>query len=281
MSAGSDDLLIVGAGMLGRFIAAEWQKLHPNAKIIGETRTETHHEELSKIGISPALANSTEEVPPQMAFCAPPSGATDYPEAVREAFARAAPETRVVFTSSGSVHGTAEFITEATPTGDDGRAGVLAAAERNTTDHPNGLVVRLSGLYTLDRGAHSYWLKTGVVKAPAEGTLNLIHYADAAHAVVLAILAKRDNVYSWPKRTLLAAARKYVTRKQCCEVALRHPIFSEMPMPEFPSTEQPTSRSYDNEWTRTVLGWSPKWESFEQFILEEIAVNNPALMSDP
>lgn len=39
-----------------------------------------------------------------------------------------------------------------------------------------GTVVRLAGLYDLERGPHSYWLKVGTVKGAPEGLINLVHY---------------------------------------------------------------------------------------------------------
>lgn len=270
MTAASSDLLIVGSGVLGRLVSAEWYRLHPQSTVVGETRTTTSHSDLSAQHIRPALAGTTSPCPSFVVFCAPPSGGTpDYAAAVAATVARAPPDARVVFTSSASVHGTVPLVTETTPPGVAGRAAVLANAERAVLSHPNGVVVRLSGLYTRSRGAHSYWLRIGEVTAPQDGTLNLIHYEDAAHAVVCALLVPTDDMAAWPQRTCLAAANRYVTRRQVCEAALRHPDFQNSVLPKFSSTEEPQGRTYHNEWTRRVLQWTPRWESFEDFMLHD------------
>ena len=51
----------------------------------------------------------------------------------------------------------------------------------------DGIVIRLAGLYTKERGAHSFWLRNGTVDAAADGCLNLLHYEDAAGAALAAI----------------------------------------------------------------------------------------------
>lgn len=279
-AAAINDLLIVGAGKLGRFIAAEWRKVHPDATVIGETRTDKNHDQLTAEGIKPAIVGATTEVPSFMVYCAPPSSSFDYPGAVRDAVARAGADTRVVFTSSSSVHGSFTEITEATGTGTEGRARVLAEAERHAIEHPNGLVVRFTGLYTVERGPHSHWLRTGVVNGSPDRNLNLIYRMDAAHAVVLALTADKAAIDAWPRRTLLAAARNLITRRRCCEVALQHPSYQHFSMPDFQPIDSPTGNTYNNEWTREVLGWMPKWESFDQFMQEEVKKATATLPSE-
>lgn len=47
-----------------------------------------------------------------------------------------------------------------------------------------GKIVRLAGLYTASRGAHTYWMKMATdgkqIETNSDGIVNLIHYADAA-----------------------------------------------------------------------------------------------------
>ena len=50
-----------------------------------------------------------------------------------------------------------------------------------------GTVLRLAGLYNADIGPHAYWWKTGKVSGAPNGLLNLVHYDDAASAVVAAL----------------------------------------------------------------------------------------------
>lgn len=270
MSTGADDLLVVGAGVLGQLVATEWQTLHPHATVTGETRTDTKHADLKQKGIQPALAGSLTDVPNYMVFSAPPSGSQDYAATVAATVARASPATRIVFTSSGSVHGDASKVSEDTPVHDQGRSATLAAAEQAVLAHPNSAVIRLSGLYTRERGAHSYWLRIGEVTSAPNGNVNLIHYGDAAHAVVLALKLSSVELSKLERRTFLAAARERITRKGICEAALKHPLFKESSMPAFPNDEHtPRERIYDNELTRKILGWTPRWESFAHFMRED------------
>ena len=61
-------------------------------------------------------------------------------------------------------------------------------AEKAVLNHPGGIVFRLGGLYTLTRGAHNNWLsgKINESKSSPNGLINLIHYDDAAEAVMSA-----------------------------------------------------------------------------------------------
>lgn len=54
-------------------------------------------------------------------------------------------------------------------------------------------MIRLAGLYTESRGPHSYWLNKakegagtaeGVIQGSGDAHLNMLHYEDAASAVV-------------------------------------------------------------------------------------------------
>lgn len=51
-----------------------------------------------------------------------------------------------------------------------------------------GNVIRLAGLYTEQRGPHTYWLKQAkegkVIDGNANGLVNMLHYEDAAKATI-------------------------------------------------------------------------------------------------
>eukprot|EP00177_Eucheuma_denticulatum_P000787 GFKZ01001425.1.p1 GENE.GFKZ01001425.1~~GFKZ01001425.1.p1 ORF type:complete len:362 (+),score=53.67 GFKZ01001425.1:122-1087(+) len=277
-----NDLLIIGAGTLGQLIGTEWRTLHPDAEIVGVTGTDTSHAILRDKGITPVLAREVPaEVFPRVVFCAPPNFfKEDYPDAVEQGVKRVEEGGRMVFTSSGSVHGGEVVgITERTPVVSGGRPGLLAEAERVVLRKGEGIVVRLAGLYTLQRGAHSYWLRTGKVGGGEDGLLNLVWYGDAASAVVRA-LEGGDSVKrreSEEGRVYLVSAERPITRKEVCEVAMRHPMYADKQMPDFVlGQKERVDRVYDNSWTRTVLSWSPKFESFVDFMEEE---TNRALSS--
>lgn len=279
-------LLIVGPGVLGRLVAKEWVRSNPRATVIGETRTEAHHEELSSLGIQPALAGSTAVAPAHVVFCAPPNGATDYADAVGAAVARAAKQgSRIVFTSSTSVYSGIADVREDTSTVGDGLDGKAADTARSETAHAlivaensvlayeNGVVLRLGGLYTARRGAHGYYIRKGAVNGSAEGELNLVHYEDAARAVTKALQVPVDELASWPWRTCLITALKTDSRKAICIQALKHPLFKSSQLPKFADPNDPSvaqvQRTFNNEWTRRTLQWAPQWESFVEFMRED------------
>eukprot|EP00548_Thalassiothrix_antarctica_P018878 CAMPEP_0194185398 /NCGR_PEP_ID=MMETSP0154-20130528/42529_1 /TAXON_ID=1049557 /ORGANISM="Thalassiothrix antarctica, Strain L6-D1" /LENGTH=106 /DNA_ID=CAMNT_0038903713 /DNA_START=6 /DNA_END=323 /DNA_ORIENTATION=- len=104
----------------------------------------------------------------------------------------------MVFTSAGSVYGgfDGETVNEKSPvTSDAPRAKRLLAAEAACP----GIVLRLAGLYTLERGAHNYWLGKDEVAGREDGLINLLHYDDAAGACMAALLKQRNkdesNIY--------------------------------------------------------------------------------------
>ncbi|KAG2240966.1 hypothetical protein Bca52824_096931, partial [Brassica carinata] len=79
VSIGANDLLIVGAGVLGRLVAEKWREEHPDCQIIGQTVTINHHNELEKLGIKPALKETEFDGKfSYVIFCAPPSQSPDY-----------------------------------------------------------------------------------------------------------------------------------------------------------------------------------------------------------
>ena len=55
----------------------------------------------------------------------------------------------------------------------------LLDAERAVVS-AGGSVVRLAGLYSLERGAHGFWIKQGKCQGPANGLVGLVSYDDAA-----------------------------------------------------------------------------------------------------
>ncbi|CAM9984036.1 unnamed protein product, partial [Phaeothamnion confervicola] len=187
----SSDLYIVGAGYLGILVGQEWRTAFPRAKVFGETRSEARHEELQVAGITPTLraARSGAEKFPNVVFCAAPSGNLDYAGEVAAAAHDLWDGTgNLVFTSSGGIYqetdGSAP-TTEDSPVSDSPRATKLLDSEA-ACRRAGGCVIRLAGLYSLERGPHSFWLARGEVAALPDGVVNLLSYADAAAAVAAA-----------------------------------------------------------------------------------------------
>ncbi|XP_057853587.2 uncharacterized protein LOC131063707 isoform X2 [Cryptomeria japonica] len=192
------DLLIVGPGVLGRLVAESWKKENPSCRVVGQTRSTDHHQELQNLGIKPCLKGTqTSERFPFVIFCAPPSGSGDYPDDVRAATLQWNGEGSFLFTSSSAVYacndnGLCVEDSPAMPIGSSPRTDVLLKAE-NEVLKVGGNVVRLAGLYTFDRGAHLYCLEKGTIEARPDHILNLIHYEDAASLCISILKGKFER----------------------------------------------------------------------------------------
>lgn len=218
-------------------------------------------------------------------FCAPPStsGSDDYAQSVHSAFICSTinDTTRFIFTSSsGVIGGDSTQIDESTPTktgsNPTDRSYRVLRAENNVLTHPNALLIQLTGLLKLTRGPHTFWFRKGQVGGSRYGTINLIHYRDVAKGVVEALLADNDVVKQWPRRNLLFCTKHSVSRLRCCTAALKHPHFKGNSIPSFEKSEvkeerqkhnvESMNKNLNNEWTRQVVDWKPKWESISEFI---------------
>jgi len=208
-------------------------------------------------------------------FCAPPSGFDDYPAAVRNAL-----ETYwdkglggcFVFTSSGGIYGQGdgETVTETSPTTDPAtnpRTAKLVCAEGACTDG-GGCVLRLAGLYTLERGAHNYWLESGKdVQGRSDGIINLLHYDDAAGACMAAIEAGPTVVSG---KTFLISDSNPTTRLGICESAIKAARYAGKDIPTIlGGDEMPRGKIYDGSWSDATLNWKPRYESFDKFMASQ------------
>lgn len=267
MTAEPKDLLVVGAGVLGRRVAKLWRQEMPQAKVVAATLTEAHHGELREEGLEPILASDLDKSRrfAQVVFCAPPSRSSDYGAAVAEALAALAEGGMAVFTSSASVFAedSGQTVDESGALSDSSSAQRMLSAEAAVAG--KGAVLRLAGLYDLDRGPHSYWLKVGVVKGAPAGLINLVHYDDAASAVVKALQAKIREVF-------VVADGQPLSRREICEAAVASKRYGEkatMPRFEAPA-ELPmggaNGKRLDAGKARQQLGWQPRYASFAEFM---------------
>lgn len=263
-AVGANDLLIVGPGVLGRIIAEEWRKENPGSQIYGQTLTSNHHEELIKLGITPSLKETqgTHKFP-YVIFCAPPYGNPDYPGEVREATLSWNGEGCFLFTSSSapydcSDNGYCDEDTPDVPIGKSPRTDNLLKSEKIVLE-AGGCVVRLAGLYKVDRGAHTYWLEKGTVEVRPDHILNLIHYEDAAS---LSITILKKNLRG---KTFLGCDNHPVSRQEVMELVNRSGKYSKK-FEAFTGTSDALGKKLNNSKTRAELGWEPKYPSFAQFL---------------
>ncbi|CAN8287213.1 unnamed protein product [Cochlearia groenlandica] len=133
---GSKDLLIVGPGVLGRLVAEQWRKEHPDCQVFGQTATANHHNELEKLGIKPSLKGTEYGGKfSYVIFCAPPSQSPDYAAELRKASSKWSGEGSFLFTSSSAPYdcfdnGECNEDSPIVPMGKSPRTDVLLRAEK-------------------------------------------------------------------------------------------------------------------------------------------------------
>ncbi|XP_052150776.1 uncharacterized protein LOC127769279 [Oryza glaberrima] len=261
---GNNDLLIVGPGVLGRLVAEKWQEEHPGCKVFGQTASTDHHNELSNIGIIPSLKGSTfPQKVPYVIFCAPPSRSDDYPGDVRVAASNWTGEGSFVFTSSTALYDCSdnELCNEdcpSVPIGRSPRTDVLLKAE-NVVLEAGGCVLRLAGLYKIDRGAHFFWLRKGTLDTRPDHIINQIHYEDAA-SLAIAIMKKGHR-----GRIFLGCDNKPLSRQEIMDSVNRSGKF-DTKFQGFTGTDGPLGKKMENSRTRSEIGWEPKYPSFTEFL---------------
>jgi len=288
----SSDIAVVGCGVLGTSLCKQLLS-SPDFKgksVTGITKTKNNHESIeNKILGSDSDASSSintdqfqlrtfDEMIKQkqfdnVVFCAPPSGFDDYPAAVQNVIDTlwAGPENGVfVFTSSGGIYGpgNGETVTETTelPPAETPRTRRLIKAELNTIA-AGGCVLRLAGLYTLERGAHKFWLEksNGSVGGQKDGIINLLHYDDAAGSCIAALRTKQKDAMG---KVFLISDGNPTTRIGICESALKSSRYSGLDMPTFGEGDSAEKgKIYDGHWSNEVLGWKPVYNSFDDFMV--------------
>jgi nucleoside-diphosphate-sugar epimerase len=157
-----------------------------------------------------------------------------------------------------------EMVDEYSKVADTPRAQRLIQAEEACLQ-PGGAVLRLAGLYTLERGAHNFWLTSGKdVAGRADGIINLLHYDDAAGACMAAI-----HVCA-PQGIYLISDGNPLTRKEICESAFKSKMYQGLELPKFLGTEtDPRGKIYNGSRTNQALKWKPRYSSFDEFMSQQ------------
>uniref|UniRef100_A0A7S4QJR8 NAD-dependent epimerase/dehydratase domain-containing protein n=3 Tax=Ditylum brightwellii TaxID=49249 RepID=A0A7S4QJR8_9STRA len=289
------DLAVVGVGVLGVDLCRQLLESpeFSDTTITGITKSTSRHELIRHIAFSNVdisepssrlILTTMEDLGESkkyknVVFCAPPSGFDDYAGAVQNAITNLwlGPEGggAFVFTSSGGIYGKGddgETVTESSPTADpeaNPRIGRLVKAEQVCRES-GGCILRLAGLYNLDRGAHNYWLvqyKTNQkeVMGSEDAIINLLHYEDAASACLYALKA---GAYTVAGRTFLISDGHPTTRKGICDSALKSKHYADYEMPTFTGNDGPGGKGkiYDGTWSDEQLQWKPTYASFDEYM---------------
>ena len=139
------------------------------------------------------------------------------------------------------------------------RATKMISAEEDMIKR-EGSVIRLAGLYTVDRGPHTFWIKNGEVDSNADGMVNLLHYEDAADVCVEALVSGK------PGMIYLASDDEPVTRENLCKAAVASGSIQNAEMPTFASQTGAPGKIIDSSLTKEKLKWSPKYPSFQEYM---------------
>ena len=141
------------------------------------------------------------------------------------------------------------------------RATKMISAEEDMIKR-EGIVIRLAGLYTIDRGPHTFWIKNGEVDSNADGMVNLLHYEDAADVCVEALISGK------PGSTYLASDDEPVTRENLCKAAIASGTIKDAVMPTFASSTGAPGKIIDSSKTEELLQWSPRYPSFQEYMYD-------------
>ena len=185
-------LIVWGAGELGGRVARLWVEQGGNA--LGYTKTPTRHPVLQAGGIEPRLGNPAGDIEPDDVLLLSIPGHAAQQAAVQTFVDQTSPPpARTVFVSVTGYHaGMHGPVSPDSPPGPDRRSAGIALAEQKFWNWAGGrgVIIRLGGLYCDGRGPFSALARRrGKItrQAPPDKTMALIHYDDAAAAIVAAL----------------------------------------------------------------------------------------------
>lgn len=260
------DLLIIGAGALGRRVGRLWLVHHRKARVLAETRSDHSHPTLRNQGMIPRLRSDPDPpAMPYVLFSVPPSSQDDYASEATRAARLWQGGGRFLITSSTAVYAEEEGgrCVEVSPLAESPRAMRLRGAEERLLG-AGALVVRLAGLYDHDRGPHRAYLRARTSPRRPDGLISLIHYDDAATLCVQAL--RRGQ----PGAIYLGCDDHPITRRELVQAVVRSQRYRTAngppPACRFTGSEGPYGRRCDSAWTRRALDWEPSHRRFLDWV---------------
>ena len=267
---GNTDLMIIGAGVLGKRVAYSWRARYPKATIVGVTRHEQAPDWMKDIKVEHLVRKDMSDNPNKkfanVIFCIPPQ--TDYAGEAVFATKQWDDQGQIVFSSSAGVYSEngGGLVTALSPVLDDDRTRAILETE-DVFRVAGGTAVRFGGLFTATRGAHHFWAKKiaadpNYVVANGNQLLNMIHYDDAAQVLIAALLRKgrEPNLF-------VACDGHPVTKTEIWQSAVdRHWVDASHGWPAFtPCQGQATcGKEIDCSLLRDSLGWKPEFPPWGQ-----------------
>lgn len=179
------------------------------------------------------------------------------------------PGGRFIYVSSTGVYGqsSGEWVTEASPTEPSEESGkvVLEAELLLRAKRPDAIILRSAGLYGPDRLLRKQpTLKGEPLAGDADKSLNLVHVADAASAVLCA------ESRAAPGETYNIADGMPVSRR---EFYMRLAELLHAPEAKFDHRPDPSApnRRIDASKARAALGWAPAFPSYREGLTAAVA----------
>lgn len=244
-------LISWGAGELGGRVIEGWLAAG-SGPALAFTRTTDKHAALREGGAEPFTGSPRDHIEGEDALLISLPGSPRQLEAV-EALAEIAPPARAVLVSTTGYYGGARGAVRVDdPPGDTERAQVAAEAEAafRRWAGDRGVIVRFGGLYRLGKGPVGPLARRGAPPEGPEGkTLALIHYEDAA-AALLAALRHPSPAPIYVAVTPPCPTRGEFYRLACARLGLAPPSFNDEAWP--PAV-------YDVEPLRRDLLPTPTW----------------------
>lgn len=256
----STSLLVMGCGELGLRVASRF--VAAGGVAVGLTRTDLRHKELVAHGVTARV--SSEEVPSDHdALLISAAGHAAQKGVLDRLRSGQAPRRSVLISSTGYYGWTSGLVSEDTPAAPDGHALALAAVEAEFRDWSGagGVVLRLAGLYRLGRGPMSALQKSkSPPLGPPEKTLALVHYDDAATAVLAALSAPA------PEATYLVVTPPCPTRRDFYHAAC---VLLDLPTPAFDQDTGRPPTTFDTSRLRRDLLPIARHSRWQEALLHE------------
>jgi len=316
------NLLVIGPGHLGARVATLWQARYPEAKIALKAHRDDSDREAKWQSLGFIPYKDPNQRYSNVLFAAPPSGTggSIYAKSVEDAVVNCTSKGgRFVFTSSGGVYsensggivdegsdvlfpeddGNTITASEANPRAENIR-GILRA-EKAVLRHPGGIVLRFGGLYTLTRGPHAFWLsgKISESKSEADGLINLVHYDDAAEAIMSAFKSKVDSPEAASEaveadgKLFLVGDGHALSRLEICNAGALNKLYTTASIPNFigsggaeaglegGNSTRIDGKRYNVAKVRSRLQWRPNFAHFSSFMAQDYVHEMKVPLLDP